>query len=78
MVDGLMDLVGNPKADRFSQGVATAMHVCMFFFLTFVNEIHVSSRFSLKYLQDLVLSILLKFLLSFYGEHAFIQSVFTF
>ena len=32
-------------------------------FLTFVTEI--SSRFSLNYLQDLVSSILLKFLLSF-------------
>ena len=57
----LMDLVGNPKADRFSRGVATALKitqctsVCSF--LTFVTEI--SSRFSLKYLQDLVSSILL-------------------
>ena len=55
----LMDLVENPKADRFSRGVATALKitqctsVCSF--LTFVTEI--SSRFSLKYLQDLVSSI---------------------
>ena len=45
----LMDLVGNPKADRFSRCLATALKitkcnsVCSF--LTFVTKI--SSRFSI-------------------------------
>ena len=41
MMRFLMDLVGNPKADRLSRGVATALKIthCMsvYYFLTFVT-----------------------------------------